>query len=280
MDSEIFRPILPPKSGYVEVLNEYGEHVYEPTPETKEKSKREEMVDNNINGVKTTVDIILGQVSSDISELSESTAAMEFNKAIQLFATSLEDEATMMSIPSVYPEYKVGVAYKTKDKFRYGTNAVGDPQLYQVLQDHTSAAEWTPDSATSLYKKIGVSDDGTPLWVQPLGATDAYNIGDQVMYNGKKYESLINANVWAPDVYPAGWKLVEDTSTTEPTDPEVPTPEPEEPETVPDFVQPTGAHDAYSKGDRVNYNGHIYESLINSNVWSPDAYPAGWQLIE
>ena len=58
-----------------------------------------------------------------------------------------------------------------------------------------------------------------------------------------------------------------------------PTPEPEPSEDVPDWVQPTGAHDAYQKGDKVRYNGDVYESLIDGNVWSPDAYPAGWQKL-
>lgn len=284
MDYIIMRPQLPPKAGYVEVIDENGNHIYKPTPETEASLRKQA----DLNELKRTTSALIGITPPETAEqTSELTAAVEFNHAIQLFAASIEDESTMMEIPTVYPEYKVGVAYKTKDIFRYGTNSVGDPQLYQVLQDHTSAAEWTPDTATSLYKKIGVSEDGTPIWVQPLGATDAYNIGDQVMYNGKKYESLINANVWSPDAYPSGWRLVEDTSTTEPTDPEpgpdpeVPTPEPEEPETVPDFVQPTGAHDAYKTGDRVKFtDGHIYESTIDNNVWSPSAYPAGWKLVE
>lgn len=49
------------------------------------------------------------------------------------------------------------------------------------------------------------------------------------------------------------------------------------------WQQPTGAHDAYNTGDRVLYpdaKGKVYESLINGNTWSPDAYPAGWKLIE
>ena len=46
----------------------------------------------------------------------------------------------------------------------------------------------------------------------------------------------------------------------------------------PVWSQPTGAHDAYSKGDVVNYNGILYESLIDGNVYSPDAYPAGWAV--
>lgn len=46
----------------------------------------------------------------------------------------------------------------------------------------------------------------------------------------------------------------------------------------PVWSQPTGAHDAYNKGDIVNYNGTLYVSLIDGNAWSPDAYPAGWQV--
>ena len=47
-----------------------------------------------------------------------------------------------------------------------------------------------------------------------------------------------------------------------------------------EWKQPTGAHDAYKKGDRVLFNGSVYESLIDGNAYSPTAYPAGWKLIE
>lgn len=135
--------------------------------------------------------------------------ALEMRTALQYFVASLDAETQldlMLEIPSVYPAYAVGKAYKTKDVFSYGINAVGDPQLYQVLQDHTSAAEWTPDTAVSLYKALGATETGYPVWVQPLGATDAYNTGDIVSYNGALYISTIDGNVWAPDAYPAGWK--------------------------------------------------------------------------
>lgn len=57
----------------------------------------------------------------------------------------------------------------------------------------------------------------------------------------------------------------------------VPTPEPSD--EIPDWVQPTGAHDAYQRGDKVRFNGDVYESLIDGNVWSPETYPAGWQKL-
>lgn len=46
-----------------------------------------------------------------------------------------------------------------------------------------------------------------PEWVQPMGAQDAYNKGDRVHYTplDGDYESVIDANTWSPQDYPAGW---------------------------------------------------------------------------
>lgn len=139
-------------------------------------------------------------------------AVRELRRAIQLVLSTLDPEEhaeTLLEVPTVFPAYEVGHAYKIKDVFSYGVGAVGAPQLYQVLQAHTSAEQWSPDTATSLYKKIGVSSGGYPEWVQPLGATDAYNKGDIVSYKGGLYRSTIDSNVWAPDAYPAGWEEVQ-----------------------------------------------------------------------
>ena len=139
--------------------------------------------------------------------------ALELRKALQLFLATMDADTqaeSMMSVASVFPKYQIGKAYAAKEVFAYGENSVGDPQLYQVLQAHTSAEEWTPDTATSLYKKIGVAENGYPEWVQPLGASDAYNTGDVVSYGGKLYKSTIDGNVWAPDAYPAGWEPVKE----------------------------------------------------------------------
>ena len=48
---------------------------------------------------------------------------------------------------------------------------------------------------------------------------------------------------------------------------------------VKDFVQPTGAHDAYNKGDKVLFDEKTYVSTIDGNVWSPLVYPQGWELV-
>ena len=138
-------------------------------------------------------------------------AALELRKALQYFIATFDadneaDITKILSIPTMYPKYKVGKTYLTKEIFSYGENSAGDPQLYQVLQDHIAMDIWTPDTATSLYKKVGVSEDGYAEWVQPLGASDAYNTGDIVIHNGVVYKSTVDANTWEPGVY--GWEEV------------------------------------------------------------------------
>ena len=54
------------------------------------------------------------------------------------------------------------------------------------------------------------------------------------------------------------------------------TPDPDE---WPEFVQPTGAHDAYGVGAQVTYNGQRYRCKLANCVWSPDAYPDAWELV-
>ena len=58
-----------------------------------------------------------------------------------------------------------------------------------------------------------------------------------------------------------------------------PTPDPDPDPEIPEWVQPTGAHDAYMMGDKVRYNGYVYESLINGNVWAPDVAPTCWKVV-
>ena len=59
-----------------------------------------------------------------------------------------------------------------------------------------------------------------------------------------------------------------------------PAPEPDE---WPEYVQPTGAHDAYHNGDKITYNGKKYICIAPEGtacVWTPDGYPPYWQAVE
>lgn len=131
--------------------------------------------------------------------------AEQFRKALQMFAASLDDEKAM-EVATIYDPWVAGKSYSVGEFVLYGENSVGDPQLYKVVQAHTSQADWTPDAVASLYVAIGLDADGYPVWSQPTGAHDAYNKGDIVDYNGVLYESLVDGNVYAPDAYPAGWQ--------------------------------------------------------------------------
>lgn len=96
-----------------------------------------------------------------------------------------------------------------------------------------------------------------PQWV----IDHAYAVDERLQYNGVLYR-VVQAHTsqadWTPDITPALFVVV---SLDE----------------WPEFVQPTGAHDAYNKGDKVTFEGKHYISLIDGNVYSPAAYPAGWQ---
>lgn len=143
--------------------------------------------------------------SEETARIASQQTSAQLNHAIKLFAMTLPEE-TALEIPYVYDSWEIGKAYVHNQYLTYGVNTVGDPQLYKVVQAHTSQADWTPDLTPSLYTPLGLNDSGYPIWTQPTGTQDAYNKGDIVDYNGSLYESLIDANVWSPDTYPAGWK--------------------------------------------------------------------------
>lgn len=130
--------------------------------------------------------------------------AKQFNRAVQLFLQRGElDDSERMECADIYPLWKLTHEYKAGEIFRYGKNLKGKSQLYTVLQSHTSQENWQPDSNQSLYKAIGFNKDGTQIWTQPLGYTDAYQADDVVEHNQKQWKSTIDNNVWEPGIY--GW---------------------------------------------------------------------------
>ena len=102
-----------------------------------------------------------------------------------------------------------------------------------------------------------------PLWAVGV----AYSVGERVQYDGKLYK-VVQAHTsqadWTPDAVPALFTEVA------------------KPGEIPVWKQPTGAQDAYNKGDKVHYptaDDPVYESKIDANAWSPEAYPDGWELV-
>lgn len=103
----------------------------------------------------------------------------------------------------------------------------------------------TADELTALAERF-------PVWQ----AGEAVQVGDLRSYDGRLYK-CIQAHTtqadWQPPNVPALWV---DTAP---------------PDVIPEWRQPTGAHDAYAFGDRVTHNGVVWESLVNANVWEPGA---------
>ena len=153
-------------------------------------------------------------------------------------------------------------AYAVSDVVRYNNIP------YKCVQAHdsTNNSEWTPSSTPALWMEYhGTSKETARNWIAPTGAHDIYKQGEWMIFTDGKYYECLSDTAYSPTDYSSAWRAdgVE--------------PEPEL--SIPEFVQPTGAHDAYKKGDKVSFNGKIYESLIDTNVHSPSAYPLGWQEI-
>lgn len=106
-----------------------------------------------------------------------------------------------VEIQNIYPAWKPDVQYESGKRVLY------NDVLYKVITAHTSASEWPPDAAVSLFAKVLITDpDVIPNWEQPE-STNPYMTGDKVIYDGKIYVSIIDNNVWKPTDY--GWELVE-----------------------------------------------------------------------
>lgn len=125
--------------------------------------------------------------------------ALRLRPMIEKAAVSLDD-ADALSAVELFPQWSADAAYSVNDRVRYNNI------LYRCLQNHSAQENWTPVAAPSIWAKVLIPDENViPEWEQP-DSTNAYKIGDKVRYNDRIYESVINNNVWAPDVY--GWTLV------------------------------------------------------------------------
>lgn len=120
---------------------------------------------------------------------------------------------------------------------------------------------WTP--GVSGWREVTTEDSTPPAWIQPTGAHDAYAKGAIVSYAGKLWKNTeSDANVWTPGVF--GW-----TSFT--------TVLPDTSPSIPAWVQPLGAGDAYPLDAIVTHDGFTWKSTTPANVWEPGVF--GWVQI-
>lgn len=140
------------------------------------------------------------------------------------------------------------------------TLAQGSAQIMEAI----SAVRESLDDATAS-KHIKLFDS----WQN----AKPYTAGERIVYDGKLYKVLqghTSQDDWTPDKAPSLFSEVltstvsDDGTVTE--------------DDIKDWVQPDSTN-AYKTGDKVRYNGKTYESLIDNNTWSPEAYPAGWKEV-
>lgn len=104
-----------------------------------------------------------------------------------------------------------------------------------------------------------------PTWT---GDGHSYSVGDRVRYHDILYKCIqahTSQTDWNPEIAFSLFAKVL-----------IP-----DPDVIPVWEQPDSTN-PYMRGDKVHYpneDSPVYESLIDSNVWSPDAYPAGWQIV-
>lgn len=96
------------------------------------------------------------------------------------------------------------------------------------------------------------------------GGGVAYKAGDRRQDDDLLYRCLqdhISQPTWQPGVSPSLWVRIDDPATE-----------------WPQWRQPTGATDAYAKGEKVSHNDKHWISDVDANVWEPGVY--GWTEVE
>ena len=197
---------------------------------------------------------------------------MEYEYAIKVLA----EEMTIDDVPIMFrsktrelldkvDEVNAYKADKEAKSFRNELMAMATKAMMSMLAGNDLSVEKTTykTKINTLADAVAVNCvDVFPVW---SGNSVQYDKDDRVSYNGVLYKVLqahTSQATWTPTDAPSLFAKVLTSDTGE----------------ILDWEQPS-ADNAYMKGDKVRYNGKIYESLIDNNVWSPDGYPAGWKEI-
>ena len=135
---------------------------------------------------------------------------------------------------------------------------------------HLLTGQPLDDLKTEYGSKLATVDDAVAICMPDYfpawdGNGVAYEVGQRVVYKDVLYKVITahtSQTTWTPVDAPSLFAkvLTSDDGTPQ------------------EWQQPD-ATNAYMKGDKVLYNGKVYESLIDNNVWSPDGYPAGWKEV-
>lgn len=152
-----------------------------------------------------TVEEIENEILQE-AKLAQEEALMAIkNSKILSEIQEFEDEDALQN-QSAYPLWEADVYVSVGEK-RQDLDVNNELKLFKCVQAHTTQSDWRPKDTPALW--VEVAPDGViPVWVQPLGAHDAYQIDDLVHFPTESdpvYRNTVANNVYAPNVY--GWVL-------------------------------------------------------------------------
>lgn len=166
------------------------------------------------------------------------------------------------------------------------------PEIEQAKQEAeaetvTKIAQQLAEEHPELVEKPDVqTGDSIRDWEpwHPLRESTHYRYGDKTRHGGKVWRDVLDPtgnklNVWepgAPGIDERYWVEEAEPETLESED--TPTDDNEPEETVDPFVQPT-SENPYRAGNKVFFQGSVWQSTIDGNVWSPADYPQGWKKL-
>ena len=119
---------------------------------------------------------------------------------VQMAQSGTLDDVTISEHPSMFPFWTENWTGKA------GTILMDEGNLYRSIHDVGVGQNTKPSTTPSMWTPISDPTQEFPEWVQPIGAHDAYSIGDKVTHLDKHWISTVNGNVWEPGVY--GWEEV------------------------------------------------------------------------
>ena len=128
--------------------------------------------------------------------------ARKMRAAMETAAVSLDD-ATASTAPELFPRLKGDGSLVKAD-----TRICWCGTLKRAAVDLWDNAENTPDAAPALWEVV-LYRDGIRIIPETITAGLAFTKGEQGWWDDVLYASTMDANVWTPDAYPAGWEIVE-----------------------------------------------------------------------
>lgn len=156
-------------------------------------------------GIKISNELRLSRAEASAAKKNAALPELQATSAIAFVVmaeSGTVDEITASEHMDVFAPWQPEVAYTVGNLRTYGQGE--DKRLYRCVQAHTSQADWTPPATPALWAATSDPGEEWPAWSAPIGAHDAYALGDKVSHDGQHWISTVNANVWEPGVY--GWQ--------------------------------------------------------------------------